>query len=78
MEEKLREILAEALGLSMEDAQNLDRDTDLTQLGLDSMTCVEVVVNLEDAFGIAVEEADLLVENMSTVGRLKELVEKYQ
>ena len=78
MEEKLREILAEALGLSMEDAQNLDRDADLTQLGLDSMTCVEVVVNLEDAFGIAVEEADLLVENMSTVGRLKKLVEKYQ
>lgn len=78
MEEKLREILAEALGLSMEDAQNLDRDADLTQLGLDSMTCVEVVVNLEDAFGIAVEEEDLLVENMSTVGRLKKLVEKYQ
>lgn len=78
MEEKLRELVAGVLELSEDVAERLDRDTDLTELGLDSMTCVEVVVNLEDEFGIVVEEEDLLVENMSTIARLKELVEKYQ
>lgn len=78
MEEKLREIVARVLELSEEEAEDLDRDTDLMELGLDSMTCVEVVVNLEDEFGITVEEEDLLVENMSTIARLEELVEKYQ
>lgn len=78
MEEKLREIVARVLELSEEQAEDLDRDTDLMELGLDSMTCVEVVVNLEDEFGITVEEEDLLVENMSTIARLEELVEKYQ
>lgn len=78
MEEKLREIVARVLELSEEEAGDLDRDADLMELGLDSMTCVEVVVNLEDEFGITVEEEDLLVENMSTIARLEELVEKYQ
>lgn len=78
MEEKLREIVARVLELSEEQAEDLDRGTDLMELGLDSMTCVEVVVNLEDEFGITVEEEDLLVENMSTIARLEELVEKYQ
>lgn len=78
MEEKLREIVGRVLELSEEEAGDLDRDADLMELGLDSMTCVEVVVNLEDEFGITVEEEDLLVENMSTIARLEELVEKYQ
>lgn len=78
MEEKLREIVASVLELSEDTAENLDSDADLTEMGLDSMTCVEVVVNLEDEFGITVEEEDLLVENMSTIARLAELVQKYQ
>lgn len=78
MEEKLREIIARVLELSEEAEEKLDEETDLMDLGLDSMTCVEVVVNLEDEFGITVEEEDLMVENMSTIARLKKLVEKYQ
>lgn len=78
MEEKLREIVARVLELSEEAEEKLDEETDLMDLGLDSMTCVEVVVNLEDEFGITVEEEDLMVENMSTIARLKKLVEKYQ
>lgn len=78
MEEKLIEIVTTVLGLSEDAAENLDWNADLTELGLDSMTCVELVVNLEDVFGIAVEEEDLLVENMSTIARLKTLIEKYQ
>lgn len=78
MEEKLREIVARVLELSEEAEEKLDEETDLMDLGLDSMTCVEVVVNLEDEFGITVEEEDLMVENISTIARLKKLVEKYQ
>ena len=42
------------------------------------MTCVEMVVNLEEEFGITVGEEDLLVENMSTISKIKDLVEKYE
>ncbi len=78
MEEKIKEIVVTVLELSQDDADMIDEDTDLTEYGLDSMTCVEVVVNLEEKFGITVEEEDLLVENMSTIAGIKDLVEKYE
>lgn len=78
MEKKLREIIASVLELTEDIADGIDEDTDLTEYGLDSMTCVEMVVNLEDEFGITVDEEDLLVENMSSISILCELVRKYQ
>lgn len=78
MEERIKEIVTTVLELSEDVAETIDEDTDLQELGLDSMTCVEVVVNLEDEFGIEVDEEDLLVENMATIALLERLVEKYQ
>lgn len=78
MEEKLKEIIGIVLELSEDEVEAIELDTDLLELGLDSMTCVEVVVNLEEEFGITVDEEDLLVENMSSIQQLIELVEKYQ
>lgn len=78
MEEKLKEIVAAVLELSEDEAEKLEPDTDLLSLGLDSMTCVEVVVNLEEEFDITINEEDLLVENMSTIALLQKLVEKYR
>ena len=77
VEESLKKHADEVLELDEEAAAGLTADTDLTELGLDSMTCVEVVVNLEDEFGVTVEEEDLAVENMATIGKLIELIEKY-
>lgn len=78
MEEKIKEIVVTVLELSQDDADMIDENTDLMEYGLDSMTCVEVVVNLEEEFGITVDEEDLLVENMATIAGIKDLVEKYE
>lgn len=78
MERQLIEIVASVLELSEMDVESITEDTDFCELGLDSMTCVEVVVCLEEEFGITVEEEDLLVENMSSIANLIKLVEKYQ
>ena len=78
MEDKIKEIVVTVLELSEDDAEQITEDTDLLEYGLDSMTCVEVVVNLEEEFGITADEEDLLVENMSTIGKIKDLVEKYE
>ena len=78
MEDRIKEIIVTVLELSEDDAKQITEDTDLLEYGLDSMTCVEMVVNLEEEFGITVDEEDLLVENMSTITRIKDLVEKYE
>ena len=76
MEDKIKEIVISVLELAEDDAKQIEEDTDLLEYGLDSMTCVGVVVSLEEEFGITVDEEDLLVENMSTISKIKELVEK--
>jgi acyl carrier protein len=78
MEDRIKEIIVTVLELSEDDAKQITEDTDLLEYGLDSMTCVEMVVNLEEEFGITVGEEDLLVENMSTISKIKDLVEKYE
>ena len=78
MEDRIKEIIVTVLELSEDDAKQITEDTDLLEYGLDSMTCVEMVVNLEEEFGITVDEEDLLVENMSTISKIKDLIEKYE
>ncbi len=76
MEEKIKEIVIEMLELSSDDSEKISEDTELLDFGMDSMTCVTIVVNLEEEFGITIDEEDLLVENMSTINKIKNLVEK--
>ena len=76
MEEKIKEIVITVLELSADDSDNISEDTELLDYGLDSMTCVEIVVNLEEEFGVTIDEEDLLVENMATINKIKNLVEK--
>ena len=78
MFEQIKEIVGTVLELEESQIDALTEDTDLLEIGLDSMTCVEIVVNLEAEFDITVEEEDLLVENMATIALLEELVKKYQ
>ncbi|MCF0131343.1 MAG: hypothetical protein HUJ71_06420 [Pseudobutyrivibrio sp.] len=75
MKEQIKQIISDVFSV---DAADYADDFDLKEIGLDSMSSVEVVVSLEEAFGIAVDDEDLLVENLSTIASLVSLVEKYQ
>ncbi len=77
MENRIKEIVVEILKLEEEQALILEKDNDLLQLGLDSLTSVEIVVNLENEFDIVIDDEDLLVENMGTIQLLMDLVNKY-
>ena len=55
---------------------SINYDVELAQLGLDSMTAVAVLLDMEKAFGIRFPD-DMLVEGtFRTAGRLKEAVQK--
>jgi acyl carrier protein len=57
-------------------ADSINYDVELTQLGLDSMTAVAVLLDLEKTFEIRFPD-DMLVEGtFRTAGRLKEAVQK--
>lgn len=46
-------------------------------LGFDSLSLVELIVDLEDKFDIVIEESDLDPAQIKTVGQIYTLVDKY-
>lgn len=78
MNEIIKNIIIEILKLDEEQAMGLREDTNLIELGLDSLSSVEIVVNLEDKFNIMIDDDELLVENMASIDLLTDLVNKYK
>lgn len=68
--EKVREIVAEQLGIG-EDEIKLETNF-VDDLGADSLDLFQVVMELEDAFDVKVEE----VENIKTVSDAVNFIEK--
>lgn len=77
MVEKIYKIIEDVLKLTAEEIEKVTEDTDLIEVGMDSLNAIEVVVNIENEFDIQVEDEDLLLSNISTVRLLQELVNKY-
>lgn len=74
VEEKMLDMLEEVCG----DEEVRDhRDEDLFALGfLDSMAAVELLVDIEDEFGVSIAPTEVEREEMNTVNLIIEQVEK--
>lgn len=74
VEEKMLDMLEEVCG----DEEVRDhRDEDLFGLGfLDSMAAVELLVDIEDEFGVSIAPTEVEREEMNTVNLIIEQVEK--
>ena len=72
--EKLIELLCEQLDI---EADEVNENTDIVNdLGADSLDVVDLVMTLEDEFGI--EVPDEAIENLRTVGDVVNFVDSHQ
>ncbi|MGL5346031.1 MAG: acyl carrier protein [Peptostreptococcaceae bacterium] len=72
MFEKIKSIIAEQLGI--DELDNITMDTSLVEdLEADSLDAVEVIMALEDEFGIEIPDEE--AEKFKTVGDLYKFVE---
>ena len=72
--EKVRDALAAQFEL---DPASITPDTNLIDdIGADSLDVVELIMDLEDEFGIAISDED--AAQLYTVGRIVEYLEKIQ
>lgn len=53
------------------------RETSLDELGISSITILEMIVTFEEKYGFTFDDNDLLQENFQTIGTLMDLLEKY-
>ena len=74
MFEKVKSVLAQQFEL---DPESITMDTNLIDdLGADSLDVVELIMSLEDEFGIAISDND--AAQRYTVGRIVDYLEKLQ
>ena len=72
--EKVRDALASQFEIEPE---KITLDTNLVDdLGADSLDVVELIMNIEDEFGISISDED--AANLYTVSRIVEFLEKLQ
>ena len=74
MFEKVRDMLARQLNLKPE-AITLESDV-VKDLGADSLDVVELLISLEDDYGISIPEDDIV--NVKTVKDIVDMIEKLQ
>lgn len=76
MEEKIIDILVEMLGLTTEQKNDI-KNANLFEYGLDSLKVIELIVQLEAAFGIFIDDDDLLINNFGSISDICVMINKY-
>ncbi|MGI6229904.1 MAG: D-alanine--poly(phosphoribitol) ligase subunit DltC [Tractidigestivibacter sp.] len=72
--DQMLDLLVEVCG---DDAVRDHRDEDLFELGLlDSMAAIELLVGIEENFGVRIEPTELPREEMNTANKIIDQVEK--
>ena len=57
-------------------SEELDDNNNLFNLGLDSITAMTLVLNLQETFGIAFDTSEISFENFQTLANITELLSK--
>lgn len=68
--EKIKEMLADKLGIS---ADEITVESQFTELGLDSLDVAEMLMNIEAEFGVTVEADASLTTVGAIVAKIEEL-----
>ncbi len=72
---KLKEILREQIHKKSFDVDSITPETNLDELGLDSLDTAELVIKIEEVFSLPETTPDEM-GNITTVRDVKELIEK--
>jgi acyl carrier protein len=76
--ERIKELVVQCLFLDIEPAAIKDDDNLMEVHGVDSVNLFEIVVALEEDYGVSFADEDFNVETFSTVGSIAELVQRKQ
>ena len=74
IESKLKEMIVDRLFLSVKPEEIVTEASLVDTYGVDSVCLLELVVGLEEAFGITLEDSDFNVRNFLSVAALRDFV----
>lgn len=70
-------LLERVLKLPEGELAGMEADRDLRSLGLNSLSAIELIVELENELNIVIDDDDLLLDKLSTLSEIEELLGKY-
>ena len=70
IELQIKEIIVERLFLKIQPDEIQDTDALMEKLGVDSVSVFEIVVGLEEVFGISFEDDEFQIEKFQNVGSI--------
>lgn len=70
-------LLSNVLEIDVENVKNIKEDEDLMIHGMTSISCIQLVVMLEEKYNFDFKDEDLLVEKLNTFTKLFDLLETY-
>jgi len=73
----INKMLMSVLKIDHSVVSNLSTEQVLTDYGLNSLTAIQLVVQIENEYGVTIDDIDLLLENMTTINKIVALIEKY-
>ncbi|MBO4513391.1 MAG: acyl carrier protein [Victivallales bacterium] len=71
---QIKELLVERLFLDIE-PQSIEDEKPLAEYGVDSFLLLEMIVAMEEQFGVTFEQSEITAEVLKSVGSLARLVE---
>jgi len=74
LEERLKAMIVERLMLKMKAAEIADEDDLIQKWGLESVQLMEIVIGLEEVFGIQLGDDEFSVKKFRTVKNIAEVV----
>lgn len=72
IEEKIKKIVTNCL----RSPRNISKNTNLINVGLDSLSFVKIIVSIEDLFGIEFPDTKLIISEANTINKLTKIVKK--
>ncbi len=74
--EKIKGIIASRLK-DEEKIRNLEYDTPLLSLGIDSILALSILVEIEEEFNIEIDDSDLNMDKIRNISSFAELIDNY-
>ena len=76
-ESQIKKIISDVMN-NPELTKNLDADTPFQEIGMDSISFVDVIIELEETFGIEISEEYMIMSENCSVKHLCHIIDKLQ
>ncbi len=78
LEQTLKELIVERLFLTDYTPEDIETEKELSEYGIDSFLLLELIVALEETFGVKFEQSDIKADVLKSVKTLADLVRSKQ